>query len=394
MGLRPAPSAALECALTTAIEDLDRLEQEWRALYDSALSPGPPQGYPFVRAAWQAYGGPSGKDFAVATCRQDGRLVGLWPVCRTRSAGVHRLESVGFGAGEEYSGPLVLEGPASAKITRALLRKLRDFGAVVKTTVPAGHPLVKPRITGFARYSHAVSSPAIALRKHAAFEDWLSSKSAHFRARLRHDRRKLAEGRTVEVMDGHQGAASSAAIIDWQFEEKRRWLARKGAGSSWVRDDRAWALMNVLAAQTDAATTGVEPWALMVDGVPAAAAVCFVSSTAVELFMFVMNPQFSAYSPGFLLLENIARSAHGRGRNFDFRITPEAYKLRWADCKLDYRTFIIALTPAGYATVLRAVLRSWTLPVRRFAKKRLMQIRAALTRSAGGALTAPKTGAA
>ena len=394
MGLRPPVSAALECALTTAIEDLDRLEQEWRALYDSALSPGPPQGYPFVRAAWQAYGGPSGMTFAVATCRQDGRLVGLWPVCRTRSAVVHRLESVGFGAGEEYSGPLVLEGPASARITRALLHKLRDFGSVVKTTVPADHPLVKPRITGLARYSHRVNSPATRLRNHASFEDWFNSKSRSFRQGFRHDRRKLAEGRIVEVMDGRQGVTASQAIIDWQFEEKRRWLARKGARRSWVNDDRPRALLKALAAQTDPTISGVEPWALMVDGVPAAGAICFVSRTAVELFMFAMNPEFKTYGPGSLLLEDIARSAHRRGRDLDFRVTPEAYKLRWADCELDYRTFIIALTPAGYATVLRAVLRSWALPARRFAKKRLLKIRAALTRSAGGALTARKTGAA
>jgi hypothetical protein len=81
------------------------LENEWRALYDVAVDPSPPQSYYFVRAAWEAFGSSPEFKFAVITCRDRERLVGVWAIVKQKRSGLGWLENPGFGACEEYAAP-------------------------------------------------------------------------------------------------------------------------------------------------------------------------------------------------------------------------------------------------------------------------------------------------
>jgi CelD/BcsL family acetyltransferase involved in cellulose biosynthesis len=362
----------LQCEVITNFAELARLENEWCALYESAFNPSPPQSYYFVRASWEAFGSSPEHKFAVFTCRDAGRLVGLWAIETTKRSGVAWLQNPGFGACEEYAGPLVADGKQGEEVTSRLLQEIGKAGDVLKVTVPENHPLCRVPFSAVSAFSHEVPSPAIKLMGVSSFEDWFNAKTGSFRNNLRRKRRKLGN---VEVLNGSQDAELSQTIIDWQFEEKRRYLVRRGMESSWIMDDRGLHLVKKLAAMAPHSVTGVEIWALLAGGVPAAGAVCFHSRISVELFMFVMNPEFSACSPGHLLLEDIARSSQERGVDFDFRITSEDYKLRWADGVVSYRTFVIALTPKGFPSVAKARFRRWMLHARRFGKRRLVALR-------------------
>jgi CelD/BcsL family acetyltransferase involved in cellulose biosynthesis len=282
------------------------------------------------------------------------------------------MQNPGFGACEEYAGPLVVDDAGGEAVTSRLLREVGKNGDVLKVTVPDGHPLCRVRFSGASAFSHEVPSPAIKLMEVSSFEEWFNSKTGSFRNNLRRKRRKLPN---VEVLNGSQDADLTQTILEWQFEEKRRYLKRRGFEWSWIMDDRGLALLQKISAMADPAATGVEVWALLTGGVPAAGAVCFRSRISVELFMFVMNPEFSACSPGHLLLEDIARSAQERRLDFDFRITSEDYKLRWADGVVSYGTLVIALTPHGYPTVAKARFRRWMLVTRRFGKRRLLALK-------------------
>jgi CelD/BcsL family acetyltransferase involved in cellulose biosynthesis len=280
---------------------------------------------------------------------------------------------------------LVVDAEDNDEIVSALLKQIRDLGAIVKVTVPDRHPLCRLGLSKVSSYSHEVPSPAIKLKGGGSFEEWLGAKSGSFRKGLRYDRRKLAEGADLRVFNGLQDPDLAQSMIAWQFEEKRRYLDRRGFETSWIKDDRCLALVKSLVQMAPPSATGVEVWALLAGGVPAAGAVCFVSRLSLELFMFVMNPDFSARSPGNLLIEDIARSAQERDLDFDFRITTESYKLRWAYGVVGYRTFVIALNLQGYPSVFRARFGRWMLLTRKFGKRQLVALQGKIARLRGGA---------
>jgi CelD/BcsL family acetyltransferase involved in cellulose biosynthesis len=289
----------------------------------------------------------------VATCRSASGLIGLWPVVAKRRRYFVSLESAGFGAGEEYSGPLIHADANGHAVANALVRALKPHGDVLKTLAPRDNAFRSAAAAGRIAYRHPVFSPITRLAHWPDFEAWLASKSSSFRKGLRYDRKKLHEHGVVRLIDGGGQDPTSRSVIDWLFEEKRAFLTRTGGTSDWLVDDRSRQLLQNLFRESSPSRSGVELWCLLVDDQPAAGAVCFQSRTAIELFMFVMNPAFAARSPGSLLLEDIAKSASARGKDFDFRITSEGYKARWTDDVEPYEYLVVALSPRGFPSVAR-----------------------------------------
>jgi CelD/BcsL family acetyltransferase involved in cellulose biosynthesis len=284
-------------------------------------------------------------------------LIGLWPVVAKRKRYFVSLESAGFGAGEEYSGPLIHAGADGHAVADALLRGLKAHGDVLKAIVPLDNAFRFAAPVGRITYQHTVLSPITRLTSWPDFEAWIASKSSSFRKGLRYDRKKLQEQGVVRLIVGGVRDQTSSSLIDWLFEEKRAFLGRTGGTSAWLSDDRSPQLLKNLFRDSSPSLSGIELWCLLVDDQPAAGAVCFQSRTAIELFMFVMNPAFAARSPGSLLLEDIAKSASSRGKDFDFRITSESYKARWADDVERYEYLVVALNPRGIPSVARRLAK-------------------------------------
>ncbi len=165
------------------------------------------------------------------------------------------------------------------------------------------------------------------------------------------------------------------SLIDWMFAEKRAFLARKGRKSEWISSQRSTRFLHKLIELSSPDTSGVELWALLVNDVPAAGAICLVSGQSIEIFFLVMNPEFAARSPGNLLLEDIARSARSREKDLDFRITTDPYKMRWADDSGAFETWRIASTVRGALPVFAAVLESWRVAFRTWERELLQRAR-------------------
>ncbi len=352
---RASSAAPLQVAVLRGMDAISTLESEWRQLFDGAVSPNPAQGFDFVRALHETYPDPASSELIVATCRSASGLIGLWPLLAKKKKYFVALDSAGFGAGEEYSGPLIHVGADGYAVADALVRGLKGHGDVLKTMTTMDNPLRLVASVGRMAYRHPVSSPTTRLTRWPDFEAWLASKSSSFRKGLRYDRKKLQEQGSLRLIEGGGQDQTSSSMIDWQFEEKRAFLTRTGGTSAWLIDDRSRQLLQNLFRESPPSRSGVELWCLLVDDQPAAGAVCLQSRTALELFMFVMNPAFAARSPGNLLLEDIAKSASSRGLDFDFRITSESYKARWADDGEPYEYMVVALTPRG----IPAVARRW-----------------------------------
>jgi CelD/BcsL family acetyltransferase involved in cellulose biosynthesis len=354
---RASSAQPLQVAVLGGAEAISALEAEWRELFDCAISPNPAQGFDFARALQETFHEPASSELMVATCRSASGLIGLWPLLAKRRSYFVSLESAGFGAGEEYSGPLIRAGADGHAVVNALLRALKTHGDVLKTIVPLDNAFRFAAPVGRSAYRQTVFSPTTRLTRWPDFEAWLGSKSSSFRKGLRYDRKKLQEQGVVRLIDGGGQDQTSSSLIDWLFEEKRAYLGRKGSESAWLVDDRSRELLRNLFRESSPSRSGVELWCLLVDDQPAAGAICFQSRTAIELFMFVMNPAFAARSPGNLLLEDIAKSASARGKDFDFRITSESYKARWADDDEHYEYLVIALNPRGVPSVVRRWLK-------------------------------------
>jgi CelD/BcsL family acetyltransferase involved in cellulose biosynthesis len=255
------------------------------------------------------------------------------------------------------------------RIAQYLLNTLAKQGDVLKVTLPEKHPLRKVAPHQRISHQHPILSPVTRLTRWPEFEAWLASKSGSFRKGLRYDRKKLAELGPLRLLDGGGADDQTYRVIDWMFEEKRAWLSRKGVASLWITDERSPELLRTLFRQALPSASGVELWALLVDEIPAAGAICLVSNTAVELFMFVMNPTFAARSPGNLLLEDIAKSAAKRHKDFDFRIGSSDYKARWADDTIYYQTLVVALTWKGCIGALEAETHARNIAFRVWAKR-------------------------
>src|SRR5260370_1175728 len=149
--------------------------------------------------------------------------------------------------------------------------------------------------------THRWADAAWRLIAHRDYADWgayQKTLSASLRHKLRRVRRRLAEKGVVTL--GAEVPESSAALVDWMLERKKRWLDHQGLQSDWIgRTDYRDFLM-ALASRADA-----KVFALKLDGVPIAAQLATVDPTRFEAYIGVYDPQWSFYAPGQILTEHV-----------------------------------------------------------------------------------------
>jgi CelD/BcsL family acetyltransferase involved in cellulose biosynthesis len=260
-------------------------------------------------------------------------------------------------------------------VSKVITKAAYQLAHCLEFTIPSFGPLASRLAHGQPYHRHVVYSPVISVNQYDSFESWMNKKSGSFRKGLRYDRKQLCRTATINLLHNDQDISTNLRIIRWMFTEKRNWLARKNKRAPWIQNDYGQNIMEELANSQLLSSSGVELWALLVEGTPAAAAICFDSPASVELFMFVMNPLFAARSPGSLLLEDIARFAFERSKYLDFRITNEPYKMRWADAYLPYTTYVIATSYRGMLPLVRSELHMRKVQFRKWGKKQFVSFR-------------------
>ena len=365
----------IDVEILTVSHDIANLEHQWRGLYRESVSPSPPQGFDFV-CRWidETKESAEGR-VVVVTARMHDDLVGLWPVLVRRRWGITWLDVVGFGANEEYAGPLISNRSDASEIALALWRGVSGLGDVVTIMISPSNPVRTVLTARKIKHVRQIRSPVARLTQSPDFDAWMSRKSSSFRKGLRYDRRQIEKLGSVQLIDGCTDETNSRSLIDWMFAEKRAFLARKGRKSEWISSERSTRFLHKLIELSSPATSGVELWALLVNDVPAAGAICLVSAQSIEIFFLVMNPEFAARSPGNLLLEDIARSARSREKDLDFRITTDPYKMRWADDFGAFETWRVASTVRGALPVFAAVLESWRVAFRTWERELIQRAR-------------------
>jgi CelD/BcsL family acetyltransferase involved in cellulose biosynthesis len=340
--------------------EITDLADDWRVLAERhAYSAA--QGYAYVAAALAAW---PDLDPAILVARRGDRLSAIWPLAVSTVRGVRVARHIGCGGREEYAPPLLAEDHETAE---ALLAAARPLGDVLElyNLPPGGFSRAISESRGFKHRSHMLS-PVIGLRGLPDHRTWLAGRSASFREGIRYDRRRL--GREGSVVFEEIMAPDARAAVDWLFDTKTQWLTGRGVRSSWLFDPAARAMFTALVGRP---ASGIRAFALRLNGVIVAASICLESAGRLEGFMIGFDPARRACSPGNLLNEDIVGWCIERGLDYDFRLTRDSYKLRWADRADPFESFLLATHPRGVPWVAAEHARTAVAAVKFHVRRRL-----------------------
>jgi CelD/BcsL family acetyltransferase involved in cellulose biosynthesis len=334
-----------------------RLRHEWGGLlpaagaYSVALTPG------YVEAAWGTTCADTGASLAVITVRRGARLVGLWPLYLSRQGGVTVANHIGAGDSGEYSAPLVATDDDPAAIASAMLARALQLADVLSVfALKADAPLAAAiRASRTLKYSNDLPSPVVTLEDFDSLEAWLATKSGSFRQELRAGRKKLMAQGVFEFVR-MSGPQDGQDLVDWLFDMKRAWAANRRIVDSNILKEPAERFFGALltrAPTSDPADGDVRGYALRLDGRIISGCINFHSPRRLEFVMTAFDPEWRKFAPGHLMVEECVRLASQEGAVFDFRLTGDSYKLRWANRFDLYQTHILACTPRGAPRILR-----------------------------------------
>jgi CelD/BcsL family acetyltransferase involved in cellulose biosynthesis len=344
-------------------EELSALAADWDGL--ALRSPGYflSQTFPWADAAWRTVARPSGHELHCVTLRSEGRLTGIWPLAVYSERGLRKIRPLGFES-TGFCAPLVEHQDGSmGRVARLWDDACRAADIVILRHVREDSPLAG--LVGSERrwkISDGVEPAPYILR--TDYADWAAYQatiSAKLRYNVRSARRKLsARG---ELRLERANAADGAALIDWLLGQKRRWLAHSGLDNDWIGDPACREFLVALLAQ-EGETGGVSVFSLQLDGVPIAATVVGMDRRRVEGYMTVYDLDWSPYSPGGILTEDVVRWAFERGLDFDFRNGDQHYKYRWARRRVDMANWQVATSLLGTLRIGKRHVGRWVSQAR------------------------------
>lgn len=312
---------------------LEALRPEWHALATACAEPlGTPA---WTLTMWRLLDREI-QEPRVVTMRDDGRLVGLAPLCFDPAhprRGGYRLLS-----GEmPRTTPLALPGRAW-EVAGALASVVCELdprpGVVAFESIPTSSawPLAlteqwPARMRPWLRRYFTMSSPTVALA-HASFDDWLGSKSSNFRGQMRRMRRRFAEA-------GGSGRFSTQATLHDDIGalvrlHAGRWEGRGESSIVAAGAALAEAFEHVGRALLD--DGGFRLRILELDGEPISAQLFAAAGGDVIYYNGGWDERHAEFKPAMLGILDAIEDAFARGeKRMDLGPGAQPYKLRFAD---------------------------------------------------------------
>ena len=350
-----ASSVDLRVECLTELERVLELGEPWDRLLRVVGYASAAQSFEYAVAGWQSMPAVRETRLAVIAIWRGQTLECVWPLYVRRDGWKMVAYHLGSSSNEEYAGPLIHSDNPAEVFDLALMRakSLSDMLKVfnVSEASPAYRQLCANPT--FRHRGHA-RSPVVRVKGVADMDTWLATKSRSFRQGLRADRRRLGALGDVRFVR-MAGPVDGPACVDWIFEQKRRWLKGRARHPSWINEAQGRVFFTSLASEPAHDVIGVGDvlvHALKAGDITLAASICLMSADKVEFYVMAVNPEYGAYSPGSLLTQDCLDLAIQRGVDFDFRITGDAYKMRWIDGYDHYEGFWIACTAKGYVALV------------------------------------------
>jgi CelD/BcsL family acetyltransferase involved in cellulose biosynthesis len=321
----------VQSALVRGIDGFLELESEWNRLSSSVKTSHYTQTFEWAKLGWDALAQVKATDLICATVWSGERLVAVWPLLRDRVGFARRLEPLGCGMQEEYGDPLIATDVDATRACNALLRLLPAIADLLRVPfVQQGGPMQRAlsKIRPF-NIAEPMSAYAIERRGFGDLDALLKTYSANFRSSLRQQRRRLQ--RQGDLQSGLiEDEPDCVEAISWAIREKRQWVLRQDKRCDWLAGD---ATSNVfVAASTKRSVLGRGGvYRLALDGRPVAVLLITIDRTRVELMATMFDPEFARFSPGMLIIEDVARWAFERGLDVDLRPLHMDFKERWSN---------------------------------------------------------------
>lgn len=295
----------------------------------------------------------------VIVASRDDELVGIWPMWLVRERGLTVGRHVGMGSDEEYAEPLAADTEAMEAMLDAAL-SLCDVLAI--NNVRADSLLLR-RKPGWLSHRMSILSPVTRCSAALSWDGWLAGRTRNFRQGLRWQRRRLESQGSAYI--GVVPSAETDSFVEWMFESKCRWLASRGKKiPGWLNQPEPRRFVKAALLDPRSKLVG---HTISLDGRYIAGAIC-LSGDVHEYMITTYDPTFASFSPGHVLTGHCVAQAIAAGCDFDFRITHEAYKLRWID-DFDRRySLTIASTVRAAPMLIRlhfASLRRWQSAMRK-----------------------------
>jgi CelD/BcsL family acetyltransferase involved in cellulose biosynthesis len=266
------------------------LELSWNAL----LASDPTLGSPYLTPEFTTAVAQVRPDVEVAVFLRGGAAAGFFPFQRGRRG---RGRPVGFGISDHHG----IVAPGDLEVPPPVLLRACGLRCLEFDHLAAGRP-------GYDRWSVPTSSPVIDLR--AGHETWLSQRRAAHGSgfgQLARKSRKLRRRADVRYERHVDDVDVLRTVMAWKSAQYARTGVTDAFAREWVRD-----LLELLHKTRTPAFSG-QLSALWVDGELAAAHMGIVTGRIWHYWFPVYNERFAPFSPGLLLLLEMAADAAAEG---------------------------------------------------------------------------------
>jgi CelD/BcsL family acetyltransferase involved in cellulose biosynthesis len=345
----PAPVAY---SVVTTRAGFDKLGKDWDALFARAGKGAQAfQTFGWCRHWCDHYydDDASGASLAIVTGWRDGRLVLVWPLVASRSAGLVRLWTMGEPA-TQYCDALVESSPDTTKQLRqawdrvvatvqpdlAWFPRVRDDAVIAPLMQALGGIAVK-----------RAQAPFVDLSDTPDFDTYMSRRSSQARKRRRAQERR-EEALKIEV-DAPEPGAFASRLAAMTVEMKRAQLGERGLISPAFSDGRLGRFFADAARGGDDASVA-QMITLKYGGEYAAANILVRCKDQMLGHVFTYDPRFAKESFGSSLLYRSIMLAIAQGcRTLDLLSPADEYKMRHADGAVDVISWALPLTAKGRA---------------------------------------------
>ena len=305
---------------TVQREELERLEPEWRALLPRSSASRVFASPTWLRVWWQEFGGD--RELLLLTVRSEGELVGVVPLMRDGDslcfAGDTQvcdyMDVVALPGHEEAVLSAVLRALGEEPWQKLVLWALPDGSSTLDAVKAAAGPL------GL-RVDVEQEDVCPRLDLPSTWEEYLAGLNKKDRHELRRKLRKLSRGGEVALETIDEPAAVEAALEDFL----RLYRDSRSDKAEFMMPEMERFFRSIVAAL--AAEGQVELFFLTLNGVRAAAVLCFCGGDESLLYNSGYDPDYAYLSVGLLSKALTLRKAIDEGkRGFDFLRGPEPYK--------------------------------------------------------------------
>jgi len=308
------------------------LQSEWDALWSRANGRYH-QAFAVCWLCWCISAKPRGRQLYCIVCREQGRLVMVWPLVTYRFLFWTLLRPLSPDTADHTS-ILVDEQVGNAAIIEETWRTvMRSCGAHV-----CDLPYVSEgsRLYDIAeKQPHAVvgERTIAAIAKLRGETDWqafcttlgaLSGRKPGAR-----ERRLSKEGKLVVRMLSPEDTGDYAAWVDWLLARKREWIDRTGKRGDWLH---SLAYRDFLVDMLDppAGDAMARLFVVTLDGVPLAASVVGIGESCVTGLIAAFDERYSKFSPISIVIEHCVKWALEQGKDLDFGVGSESFKAYWS----------------------------------------------------------------